>query len=201
VLDFGLAKLESAGSGQLAAGSPLTASPTITVDGTRAGLIVGTAAYMSPEQARGLAVDKRTDIWAFGCVLYEMLTGRATFARDTTTDTFAAILEREPDWTRLPLATPAGIRKLLRRCIEKDQRLPLRDVADAAAELDETAGETPPVVIRSHRGYRAAFAALVVAGLAIAIWPWRTSREASDRATQAITRTMIMLRRSSTSAN
>ena len=87
---------------------------------TEAGVILGTAAYMSPEQARGVAVDKRTDIWAFGCVLYEMLTGRTAFPGETVSDTLAAVLEREPDWNALPADTPSSVRRLLRRCLEKD---------------------------------------------------------------------------------
>ena len=115
MLDFGLAKA-TAGD---ASGPDLSQSPTITADGTREGVILGTPAYMSPEQARGKPVDKRTDIWAFGCVLYEMLTGRAAFAGETVSDTIAAILEREPDWNALPQTTPATIRRLLQRCLER----------------------------------------------------------------------------------
>ena len=92
---------------------------------------------MSPEQARGQAVDKRTDIWAFGCVLYEMLTGRAAFAGETLTDTLAAILEREPDWSALPGTTPASVRRLLQRCLEKDAKRRLDDIGDARVELDD----------------------------------------------------------------
>ena len=98
---------------------------------------------MSPEQARGQAVDKRTDIWAFGCVLYEMLTGRAAFARETVSDTIAAILEREPDWTALPPTTPPYVSRLLERCLEKDPTRRLRDIGDARVELvagDDDAG-------------------------------------------------------------
>ena len=102
----------------------LTHSPTLTVGGTREGVILGTAAYMSPEQARGKVVDKRTDIWAFGCVFYEMLTGRAAFAGDTVSDTIAAILDREPDWRLLPSGTPASLTRLLHRCLEKDCEAP-----------------------------------------------------------------------------
>ena len=91
---------------------------------------------MSPEQARGLTVDKRTDIWAFGCVLYEMLTGRGPFLGPTVTDTLAAILEREPAWDALPGTTPPVIRRLLRRCLEKDPKRRLRDIADARMEID-----------------------------------------------------------------
>ena len=113
VLDFGLAKdVEEAA----AAGSRVVTSPAMTAAGT----ILGTPAYMSPEQARGKPVDRRTDLWSFGCVLYEMLCGRRSFGGDTVTDCLAAIVEREPDWTALPRATPPGIRRLLRHCLEKD---------------------------------------------------------------------------------
>jgi eukaryotic-like serine/threonine-protein kinase len=132
VLDFGLAKVAIGD----ASGTDLTAAPTVTLGGTREGLIVGTAAYMSPEQARGQAVDKRTDIWAFGCVLYEMLTGCASFLGPTITDTLAAILEREPNWSPLPRTTPASIHRLLRRCLEKDPKRRLRDIGDARIDLD-----------------------------------------------------------------
>jgi serine/threonine protein kinase/Tol biopolymer transport system component len=152
VLDFGLAKLGAGGAGEargageaggaggdVAQGfSPadLTNSPTFT-RGTKEGVILGTAAYMSPEQARGQVVDKRTDIWAFGCVLYEMLTGTAPFGGATVTDTLAAIIEREPDWRALPETTPATIRRLLRRCLEKDPKRRLHDIADARIEVDD----------------------------------------------------------------
>ena len=111
--------------------------PTITSNDTRAGVVIGTAAYMSPEQARGLTVDKRTDIWAFGCVLFEMLTGQSPFAGPTASDTIAATLEREPPWSLLPPALPARIRELLQRCLEKDPRQRLRDIGDAAVELGD----------------------------------------------------------------
>ena len=133
VLDFGLAKA--------AAEAPtldfdLTQSPPATMDGTREGVILGTAAYMSPEQARGMTVDRRTDMWAFGCVLFEILTGRKPFAGDTVSDTIAAVLEREPPWTALPRRTPARIVRLLRRCLQKDQAQRLRDMADARIEIE-----------------------------------------------------------------
>jgi len=133
VLDFGLAKAAT-GDGST---PDLTQSPTVTVGGTGDGVILGTAAYMSPEQARGQAVDKRTDIWAFGCVLYEMVTGRAAFALDTVTDTLAAIIQRDPDWTVLPAAMPGGVQRVLSRCLEKDPKRRLRDIGDARFELDE----------------------------------------------------------------
>ena len=109
----------------------------MTVGGTQEGTILGTAAYMSPEQARGQAVDKRTDIWAFGCVLYEMLTGRVAFPGETVSDTIAAILGREPDWAALPATTPPMVARLLQRGLEKDPKRRLRDIADARAELDD----------------------------------------------------------------
>ena len=136
VLDFGLAKAaDPAEAGRYA--SNASASPTVTIGATREGVLLGTAAYMSPEQARGRAADKRTDIWAFGCVLYEMLAGHAPFARDTITDTLAALVERDPDWQALPAATPAKIRDLLRRCLQKDPQRRLRDIGDACLDVDD----------------------------------------------------------------
>jgi eukaryotic-like serine/threonine-protein kinase len=143
VLDFGLAKA--------AASEAFTSDPwrssTVTIDETKAGVILGTVAYMSPEQARGKAVDKRTDIWAFGCVLFQMLTGHRAFRGETASDTIAAILEREADWTELPAGTPDAIRRLLRRCLEKDPRRRLRDIGDVRYWLDDvesrTAGAAP----------------------------------------------------------
>ena len=132
VLDFGLAKAFSSNG----TASDLSHLPTITAT-DQAGAIVGTPAYMSPEQARGQAIDKRTDIWAFGCVLYEMLTGHAVFQGETVSDTIAAILEREPEWGALPAHVPAGIRQLLRRCLDKDPNRRLHDIADARIEIDD----------------------------------------------------------------
>ena len=134
VLDFGLAKVLSAEGS-----SPeLSDTMTATADGTRIGAILGTAAYMSPEQARGQPVDKRTDIWAFGCVLFEMLTGSPAFARGTVTDTIAAVVSAEPEWKSLPADTPQTIRRLLARCLQKDARRRLHDIADARIELEDT---------------------------------------------------------------
>ena len=144
VLDFGIAKAAAGEAGGVAqAGAAAEDALTITMGGTREGIILGTAAYMSPEQARGQPVDKRTDIWAFGCVLYEMLTGKTTFAGDTVTDLLAAILERKPNWQHLPAGTPASVRRLLQRCLEKDESKRLRDIGDAVIELDD--------VIAHHR--------------------------------------------------
>jgi serine/threonine protein kinase len=126
VLDFGLAKAVSGHSG-----AGVMQTPTLPVDDTREGVILGTAAFMSPEQARGNPVDKRTDIWAFACVLFEMLIGRPAFAGATVTDTLAAIIEREPPWDELPGAVPAPVRRLSQRCLAKDPRRRLHDIADA----------------------------------------------------------------------
>ena len=138
VLDFGLAKALSQARTAGAAAADLANSPTITSPAmTEKGLILGTAAYMAPEQARGRAVDKRADIWAFGVVLFEMLTGKRAFPGEDSTDTLAAILQREPDWHALPAATPAAVRRLLGRCLEKDPKLRLHDMADARIEIDD----------------------------------------------------------------
>jgi len=133
VLDFGLAK---AASGDVS-GPDLPQSPSLTIGGTRDGMIRGTAAYMSPEQARGKPVDKRTDLWAFGCVLYEMLTSRPAFASDTISDTIARIFERDPDWRALPAATPPSVTQLLHRCLNKDPKRRLHDIADARIEIED----------------------------------------------------------------
>ena len=106
-------------------------------------MILGTAAYMSPEQARGKVVDKRADIWAFGCVLYEMLAGRRVFEGDEVSDTLADVLTRDPDWGALPADTPAAIRRLLRRCLVKDQRARLPDIGSARLDIDEARTEPP----------------------------------------------------------
>lgn len=132
LLDFGLAK--SSEPSAIQAGG----SPTLTIGMTQAGVILGTAAYMAPEQARGKPVDKRVDIWAFGAVLFEMLTGKQLFAAgDTVTDIIAAVVTREPDWTALPAETPRHIRSLLERCLRKDPKLRLRDIGDARLTMDD----------------------------------------------------------------
>ena len=158
VLDFGLAKAVGRNEAlevdltQTRAGTP-----------TLVGVIMGTADYMSPEQARGRPVDKRTDIWAFGCVLYEMLAGSAPFARDTPTDTLAAIVDREPDWQALPAGTPHGITRLLKRCLEKEPKHRLRDIADAHADLKD-AGSAEAAGAGGGRGRPRAVASMLGAG-------------------------------------
>ena len=166
LLDFGLAK---AVAGDQAA-PDLSLSPTVTVGGTRDGVLLGTAAYMSPEQARGGAVDKRTDIWAFGCVLYEMLAGRQAFSGDTVSHTIVAILERDPDWSLLPASAPETLRHLLARCLEKDPKRRLRDIGDARHELDDALSGSARAASTSPRtGLRMALAlALLLALLASA---------------------------------
>ena len=136
VLDFGLAKAVDP-----TAGSSTTAmnSPTLSIHATQAGIILGTAAYMSPEQARGKAVDKRTDLWALGCVLFEMLTGTRAFPGDDATDTIVAVVSKEPDWQALPPSVPSGLRKLLRRCLEKDPKRRLDSAAVIRIEIDDVA--------------------------------------------------------------
>ena len=115
------------------------------------GVIIGTAAYMSPEQARGKAVDKRTDIWAFGCVLYEMLTGRPGLPRRDRQDTLAAVLLHEPDWSALPAEIPAGVVRLLHRCLEKDADRRLHDIAGALIEIDDADAAKPIAVVVARR--------------------------------------------------
>ena len=118
--------------------SDVASSPTLTAQATRAGVILGTAAYMSPEQARGKPVDKRADIWAFGAVLYEMLSGRKAFEGETVSDTLAAVLRADIDWAALPRETPSSVRRVLRRCLDRDPKTRFRDVADARIEMDAT---------------------------------------------------------------
>jgi serine/threonine-protein kinase len=174
VLDFGLAKLATADG----ATADLAQSPTLTAGGTREGILLGTAAYMSPEQARGQAVDKRTDIWAFGCVLYEMLTGQRPFEGATITDTLTAIIGRDVDWAALPTETPAGIRRLLHRCLAKERRQRLSDAADARLEIEdslnaptvERLAAVPDRTARTWRLVAALAAAIAVGGLLVFMW-------------------------------
>jgi eukaryotic-like serine/threonine-protein kinase len=133
VLDFGLAKALEGDPASL----DISSSPTITRMATQAGIILGTAAYMSPEQAKGKSVDRRTDTWAFGCVLYEMLTGKMAFSGETVTDTLASVIKSEPDWNALPASTPQAIRNFLQRCLKKDPRQRLQSIGDARITIEE----------------------------------------------------------------
>jgi serine/threonine protein kinase len=170
VLDFGLAKMYR--------DDPATApsnSPTITASVSRPGVTVGTAAYMSPEQAQGNPVDKRTDIWAFGCVLFELLTGARAFRGENSTDCLVSVLTREPDWTLLPAATPPRIVELLRRCLRKNFRERLRDIGDAQIEILSDAVAVPSSIRERRRRRRALGAAVAVlcAGIAAGVLAYR----------------------------
>jgi len=147
VLDFGLAKAMGAEEGS----AEIANSPTLSLAMTEAGIILGTAAYMAPEQARGKQVDRRADIWAFGCVLYEMLTGHQAFEGETVSDVLASVIRSEPDWSALPAETPSSIRKLLRQCLAKDPKQRLQAIGDARLAIDETlSGADLETVSASH---------------------------------------------------
>jgi eukaryotic-like serine/threonine-protein kinase len=190
VLDFGLAKpVREESSAQpapdtptRAVHSPVVVSPVVTA----MGVILGTAAYMSPEQAKGRPADKRSDVWAFGCVLYELFAGKRAFDGDDVSDTLASVLKGQPDWTALPPETPAGIRRLLRRTVAKDSSRRLADIADARLEIEEaqqpaTSGESLETIERARptqlqRGlpWTVAAALGIALGATLAIWrPWR----------------------------
>ena len=179
VLDFGLAKAIDPLSSSAAAAA-LANSPTITSPAalTGAGVLLGTAAYMSPEQAKGRAADRRSDIWAFGVVLFEMLTGRRAIQSENVPEALAFILTREPDWSTLPADTPPLIRRLLRRCLEKDRKRRLADIADARLEIDDAlSGQhiDAPVatsVPRTRERLMRAAALLLVGLTAAAIVAW-----------------------------
>ena len=178
VLDFGLAKAMEPAS---APGAGLSMSPTITSPAqmTAAGMILGTAAYMSPEQAAGRAVDRRTDLWAFGVVLLEMLSGKRVFDGETVSHVIASVLKDDPDWTTLPADTPAGVRKLLRRCLEKDRRKRLSDAATAAFECEDALqpvqDESPARPLPSSPSWRwwPAMAGLAAGALIAGLGAWR----------------------------
>jgi serine/threonine-protein kinase len=181
ILDFGLAKVFH----EEPAAADLSQSPTVTEQMSRPGVILGTAAYMSPEQARGKPLDKRTDIWAFGCVLYECLTGKRAFQGDTITEALAAILKSEPDWTVLPTETPLSVRAVLRQCLQKDPNLRLHDIADARIELQDStlrASEIQPAVAPAPIRWRLLpwIVALVMLLIAVAsiLRSWRPPEKA-----------------------
>jgi tetratricopeptide (TPR) repeat protein len=173
VLDFGLAKLVPASGFELQS-SNLSQLPTITSPATARGVIMGTAAYMSPEQARGTPVDKQTDIWGFGAVFFEMLSGRPAFSGGTFSDIIAKILEREPEWQALPASTPGRIRDLLGRCLQRDQHRRLHDIADARIEIEEAQTALRGRVRRMALPAIAAAVALAI-GSMVGAW-WYASR-------------------------
>ena len=194
VLDFGLAK---AFAGDAANDDPSN-SPTLSMAATMHGVILGTAAYMSPEQARGKAVDKRTDIWAFGCVLYELLCGHQAFEGEDVTEILAAVVKTEPDWNRLPEATPPAIRALLRRCLRKDKRQRFHDAADVRIEIDDAiaapkdSGTTQPAPgPRSKLLLAVAVATTVIA--AVALWGWWRATRPVEQAHLTVTRLLMGL--------
>jgi serine/threonine-protein kinase len=194
VLDFGLAKALAPEAGSAAAGQ-LSQSPTITSPAmmTGVGMLLGTAAYMAPEQAKGRPADKRSDLWAFGCVLYEMLTGRRAFEGEDVSDTLANVLKSEPDWSALPPATPGAVRTLLRRCLAKDRKRRLDSAAAARLEIDEALTSPAPDAhlisaavpgVGWRRAALVTLAALIVGGAAAGTAVWLATRPNAGRVTR-----------------
>ena len=188
VLDFGLAKALEDGSTT----GDLEKSPTLTVAATETGMILGTAAYMSPEQARGLPVDKRADIWSFGVVFYEMLTGKRPYTGATTSDTLAALLKVEPDWNALPPEVPPRIRRLLRRCLTKDRRERLQAIGEARIEIasyladprqKQSANQQPASGLGRNYCWSHRALALIIAS---AVVTWQLKRDARSASTSSL---------------
>jgi Tol biopolymer transport system component len=199
VLDFGLAKAFACD----ATNEDIGNSPTLSMAATMQGVILGTAAYMSPEQARGKAVDKRTDIWAFGCVLFELLTGKRPFAGEDITEILAAVVKTDPVWSSLPATTPPTIRLLLKRCLQKDRTLRLRDAGDARLEIQEALSSpasmtenaaAPPIGIRAlgRRALILGLGALLLVAVAASMATWAL-KPSPSAALQPVTRTVIAL--------
>ena len=191
VLDFGLAKALDATSA--ASGADPALSPTITSLGSMAGMILGTAAYMAPEQAKGVAVDRRADVWAFGVVLFEMLSGERLFAGETVSETLASVIKDEPDWSRLPAGLPAPVRRVLRRCLAKDPRKRLRDVGDALLDLsppalaeEESAPVAPPGTRSRERSAWIAAAVATAAAVVLGALGWLGRGPGGSEATAAV---------------
>jgi serine/threonine protein kinase/Tol biopolymer transport system component len=191
VLDFGLSKLDVRQGDTTG-----TEAPTLSIGVTGEGLIVGTPAYMSPEQATGQAVDKGTDIWAFGCVLYEMLTGQPAFGRGNVPDIVSAVLNGEPAWDRLPGWTPPALRRLLERLLQKDPKRRLRDIADARPDLEEAlavtpSGEAVPVTralgVRTYPWIAAVFVSVVITAVIV----WNLKRPSTEAASAPVARAVV----------
>jgi serine/threonine-protein kinase len=190
VLDFGLAKATDPTGFSDLSPNGVTHSPTLTLGATQAGVILGTAAYMSPEQAKGRTADKRSDVWAFGCVLFEMLTGTRAFEGEDVSDTMAAVLRGEPNWDALPAGVTPGIRTLLRRCLDKDRRTRIPDVSVVRYLMDDAAHASAPTPVatlpasstpRARRllPWGLAAASLTLAAVAVTMWkPWRETAPA-----------------------
>jgi serine/threonine protein kinase/Tol biopolymer transport system component len=183
ILDFGLAK----------ALDPSDSTSVVPEASTVRGVILGTAAYMSPEHARGKVVNKRTDIWAFGCVFYEMLTGRQAFRGETVQDTLAAVLGHAPDWSALPDDTPASVVGLLHRCLEKDPDRRLHDIADARIAIEDSASKPAAVFVRRARVAFWPVAAVVAIGIVVVVWNSLTKPPTTPAAIQTVRRLLIGL--------
>jgi len=196
VLDFGLAKALEGDPSSI----DISTSPTISRMATQAGVLLGTAAYMSPEQAKAKSVDRRADIWAFGCVLYEMLTGKVAFPGDSVTDTLAGVIRAEPDWSQLPSSTPMRVRVLLQRCLQKDPKQRLRDIGDARISLDEVLSGAPDPSLAGAAAIRVPlwrralpWALLGVTAIALVTLGWVYFRLANTLPNAEVTRLQIPL--------
>jgi len=196
ILDFGLAKAYEADSSPALAGDALSAATTQAAPLTEVGIVHGTPAYMSPEQTRGKALDQRSDIWAFGCILYEMLTGRRAFSGSTSPEIFSKILEHDPDWTALPPGAPSSLRRTLRRCLEKDVKQRLRHIDDAVLETDSTTERDLVPSVRPRRALRSLLTA--VAALSVLWMGWLGGHRSSQEPPPAFDR---MVRLVSTAAH
>jgi len=187
VLDFGLAKAVDSGANE----SQISNSPTLTARATQMGVIIGTASYMSPEQARGRAVDKRTDVWAFGCVLFEMLTGAKTFQGEDVTEIISAVVKTDPDWTMLPPATPAHIRTILTRCLVKDRKARIPDLSVVRYMLDDPKSDATGAVAtappsRTRIWVWPAVAAALLCTTMAAGWAWYGARTSPQPVTRFV---------------
>ena len=180
VLDFGLAKALDPNPD-----ADPSQSPTLTAAATQMGVIMGTAAYMSPEQASGSTADKRADIWSFGVVLYEMLTGQRLFTGETVSHVLAGVLREEPAWGALPDATPSPITRLLSRCLKKDRKHRLRDIGDALVELNDDLGREPVEAIRQSRSWARPALAFTAVGLLAFLFGWQMTDPVSTNTAES----------------